>query len=77
MDQKIFTMGLSVEATSLYLLMVSLSDAGTPLTLESCNQFWNSSPDDLETAMAELEQRGIISKASLDNWYIQPSSKWN
>ena len=77
MDQKIFTMGLSVEATSLYLLMVSLSDAGTPLTLESCSQFWNSSSDDLESAMAELDERGIIDKASLDNWYIQPSSQWS
>lgn len=77
MDQKIFTMGLSVEATSLYLLMVSLSDAGTPLTLDSCSQFWNSSPEDLENAWAELDKRGIISKASLDNWFIQPSSQWN
>lgn len=77
MDQKIFTMGLSVEATSLYLLMVSLSDAGTPLTLDSCSQFWNSSPEDLENAWAELDERGIISKASLDNWFIQPSSQWN
>ena len=76
MDQKIFTMGLSVEATSLYLLMVSLSDAGTPLTLDSCSQFWNSSPEDLENAWAELDKRGIISKASLDNWFIQPSSQW-
>lgn len=76
MDQKIFTMGLSVEATSLYLLMVSLSDAGTPLTLDSCSQFWNSSPEDLENAWAELDRRGIISKASLDNWFIQPSNQW-
>jgi hypothetical protein len=77
MDQKIFTMGLSVEATSLYLLMVSLSDAGTPLTVESCSQFWNSSTEDLKTAMAELAGRGVISQASMENWFIQPSSKWN
>jgi len=77
MDQKIFTMGLSVEATSLYLLMVSLSDAGTPLTVESCGQFWNSSTEDLKTAMAELAQRGVISEASMENWFIQPSAKWN
>lgn len=77
MDQKIFTMGLSVEATSLYLLMVSLSDAGTPLTLDSCNQFWNSSPEDLENAWAELDQRGIIGKTIGENWHIQPSSNWN
>ncbi len=76
MDQKIFTMGLSVEATSLYLLMVSLSDAGTPLSLESCRHFWNSSLEDLEAAMAELAHRGIIDKTSLENWFIQPASHW-
>jgi hypothetical protein len=76
MDQKIFTMGLSVEATSLYLLMVSLSDAGTPLTLETCSQFWNSSPQDLDSALAELDQRGIIGKTIGENWHIQPSTSW-
>lgn len=77
MDQKIFTMGLSVEATSLYLLMVSLSDAGTPLTLDTCKQFWNSSPGDLENALAELDKRGIIGKTIDGNWHIQPSSQWS
>jgi Fic family protein len=76
MDQKIFTMGLTVEATSLYLLMVSLSDAGTPLTLESCRQFWNSSAEDMQKALTELEQRGVIEKTSTDNWFIQPSANW-
>lgn len=77
MDQKIFTMGLSVEATSLYLLMVSLSDAGTSLTPLTCSQFWNSSPQDMENAFVELDKRGVIEKASSDNWHIQPSSQWD
>jgi hypothetical protein len=77
MDQKIFTMGLSVEATSLYLLMVSLSDAGTPLTPETCSQFWNSSPGDMENAFAELDKRDIIGKSIDENWHIQPSAKWS
>ena len=77
MDQKIFTMELSVEATSLYLLMISLSDAGTPLNMESCGQFWNSSDEELKSAMSELAHRSVISQASQGNWFIQPSSEWN
>lgn len=76
MDQKIFTMGLTVEATSLYLLMVSLSDAGTPLTKDNCQQFWNSSPQDLEAALAELERRGITGRGPGGAWFIQPSGDW-
>jgi len=77
MDQKIFTMELSVEATSLYLLMIALQGANTPLTRESCLQFWSSTPEGLETALSELSQRGVVRPGPQDDWQITPSDQWS
>lgn len=59
MDQRIFELNLSVEATSLYLLAVSLADGGAPLDQENISRFWNGSPSQLEQAWAELLQRQV------------------
>jgi hypothetical protein len=60
MDRKIFTLNLSVEATSAYILVCSLVDGGAPATVESLGPFWNGPRQELPSALTELRSRGII-----------------
>ncbi len=76
MDQRIFQLGLSVEATSLYLLMVPLSDSGAVLDRPTMLRFWNSDPAELDRALAELERRGVISGGQRERWHILPAGNW-
>jgi len=76
MDQRIFELNLSVEATSLYLLMVPLSDSGAILDRPTMLKFWNSGPEELDRALAELEERGVISGGRQGRWHIQPVGNW-
>ena len=41
MNQAIFRMGLSTEATSLYILLEHLSDGGVALSEENVAPMWN------------------------------------
>jgi hypothetical protein len=76
MDQRIFEQGLSVEATSLYLLMVSLSDQGAPLTREQMLIIWNSEPAALDASLQELAGRNIVAGAPDGSWLVNPASHW-
>ncbi|MCF8032685.1 MAG: hypothetical protein K9K66_06880 [Desulfarculaceae bacterium] len=76
MDQRIFEQGLSVEGTSLYLLMVSLSDRGAPLTKDQMLSIWNGDPVDLDTALTELAGRNIVAGAPDGSWLVNPQSQW-
>ncbi len=76
MDQRIFELELSVEATSLYLLMVPLSDSGAVLDRPTMLRFWNSAPQELDRALAELEGRGVISGDQRGRWHIRPAGSW-
>ncbi|MGD8564309.1 MAG: hypothetical protein PVG03_17335 [Desulfarculaceae bacterium] len=76
MHQQIFDLNLSVEATSLYLLMVSLSDSGTPLEREIMLKIWNSTPEKLDQALKELAERQVAETGSQDRWHLLPSSMW-
>jgi hypothetical protein len=60
MDRKIFTLDLSVEATSAYILVCSFAEGGAPATVESLGSFWNGPPQALPSALTELTSRGII-----------------
>jgi hypothetical protein len=60
MDRKIFTLNLSVAATSAYILVCSLVDGGAPATVESLGPFWNGPRQELPSALTELRSRGII-----------------
>ena len=75
MDQRIFNMGLTVEATSLYLLMVSLSDGGTVLTRGNMEPFWNGSPEDLTSALEELQRRKVL-EAGREDYALLPAGHW-
>ncbi len=76
MDQRIFKQGLSVEGTSLYLLMASLSDQGAPLSRERMLTIWNSDPAALDAALEELALRNIAVSAPDGSWLLNPASQW-
>ena len=60
MDQKIFTLNLSVEATSAYILICNLAESGAPVTIESAGSFWNDTPENLARALEELKRHRIV-----------------
>ena len=60
MDRKIFTLNLSVEATSAYILVCSFVEGGAPATVESLGPFWNGPRQELPAALTDLRSRGII-----------------
>jgi hypothetical protein len=60
MDRTIFTMDLSVEATSAYILICSFVEGGAPATVESLGPSWNGPRQALSSALIELRSRGII-----------------
>lgn len=76
MDQGIFNQGLSVEATSLYLLLSALSDQGAALTKERAEPIWNADPELLISAFAELDARGIARQDEAGAWHLNPASEW-
>jgi hypothetical protein len=76
MEQKIFEIGLSTEGTSLYLMLVALSDQGTPLLKENMAPMWNTDQAKLDDALAELRERGVLGKAS-EAYHIRPPSEWD
>jgi hypothetical protein len=69
-------MGLSVEATSLYLLMISLSDGGMVLARENLARYWNASDEALTAAIRELMRRGVIEEGREQVYHVRPSSDW-
>ena len=80
MDRKIFSLNLSVEATSAYILICNLAESGTPITNESARTFWNDSPEALVSALEELDRHRIIFEAldanQMRQYYLNPSDRW-
>jgi hypothetical protein len=66
MSQKIFQLGLSVEAVSLYLLCVSLTEMPKPLTTDNIKEIWNGTDKQLGQALLDLETRNIVQNALSD-----------
>ncbi len=60
MDRAIFDLKISVEATSLYIVLCALMDSGQPPTLENALPKWTGSEESLLTAAQELIGRCII-----------------
>ena len=80
MDRKIFSLNLSVEATSAYILMCTLAESGTPITIESARTFWNDTPEALVSALEELDRHRIIFEAvdgkQRRQYYLNSSDRW-
>ena len=60
MDRAIFDIKISIEATSLYILLCALMDAGEAPTLENALPKWTGSGEVLLTAATELIERCVI-----------------
>jgi hypothetical protein len=63
MDRAIFDLNVSVEATSLYILLCALMDGGQPPTLENALLKWTGTEESLLTAAQELIKRCVIAAA--------------
>ena len=66
MDQRIFSLGLTLEETSLYLLCCGLVDAGKPITTQHLMEVWNSNEKMLVNGLKALEKRHIITRIISD-----------
>lgn len=66
MNQKIFKMGLSMEAVSLYLICSSLSDDQVTISSRNLMDRWNATPDAMDASMQELIHRNILQKIISD-----------
>ncbi len=81
MDRKIFGLGLSVEAVSLYILCAALVDEGRTVSTKSVTPTWNSDAAALTFAFGELERRGVLRKilsdlVGNDAYRIMDSAEW-
>lgn len=77
MDRAIFDLEISVEATSLYILLCALMDAGEDPTLENAFPKWNGTEESLTTAVGELIERCVITGAvpTPKNMHLHPNSR--
>ncbi|MBU0515155.1 MAG: hypothetical protein KJ621_10335 [Proteobacteria bacterium] len=78
MDQRIFDQKLSVEATSAYIVLDTLSGGQDAPTLDQADNIWTGSPESLRRALRELERRRIIDlpEGPSGPVKLQPPDKW-
>ncbi len=76
MEQRIFDLKLSVEGTSLYLLMVGLSDSGASLNRDTVLKVWNAPLAQLDQAFTELVARRVAGSDAGGAWFLRPASDW-
>ena len=79
MDQKIFSMGFSVETTSVYLLCCGLADKKAPLTEENLFAAWPGSQASLKAALKTLKDRHIITEERKSDgpfYRLNPAGEW-
>ena len=67
MDRSIFDLKMSVEATSLYILICSLMDEGTLPTVGSVRSQWSGSEEALTSAADELVRHGVLEPPTLQD----------
>lgn len=66
MNQKIFTIGLSVETVSVYLLCCSLADSGKTISTKNLLEIWNGTDKALNKGLEDLEKKNILQKIISD-----------
>ncbi len=75
MEDKIFKLGLSVEAISLYLILFDLEFSKVPLEINNIEPRWNAPDDLLSKALDELEMNMVVSRRG-QALEINPASAW-
>jgi len=63
MNQKIFEIGLSTEAVSLYLLCCHLEDTMVPVSLKNIKGLWNGDEESLNEAIHVLLSRQVLARS--------------
>lgn len=81
MDTQIFNQGLSVHATSAYIIIASLQTDGMRPSLLAIRNRWNAGPEHLEEALAELKAYNIVERhrGTEDSgpiYIVNPASLW-
>jgi DNA-binding IscR family transcriptional regulator len=80
MDRQIFNMGLTVEATSAYIVITSLLGDNQRPSLDMIKNRWTLSDETLDRALAELTDRNVLQSRSgpdgMDLYYPTPASLW-
>jgi hypothetical protein len=80
MDQAIFNQGLSIEATSLYIVITTLVSEHQPSTLENIEARWTARHQDLQAALDELKSRSIVRRELAPDGQMvhlpNPSTLW-
>ena len=81
MNQKIFEIGLSVEAISVYLICSSLADADAPISTNNLMEMWNSTESALVECLEILEEKNIIRRIISDSggndvYLLADGDKW-
>ena len=66
MNQKIFSLGLSVETISVYLLCCGFSDSGTNISTKNLMGVWNGDEKSLSQGLTDLEKRNILRRIIFD-----------
>ena len=59
-EQSIFTIDLSVEIVSIYLLCCGIADAGRAITNKNILEIWNGTEAELTNGIHDLEKRNIL-----------------
>jgi hypothetical protein len=82
MNQKIFTLGLSVETISVYLMCCNLRDNDTTISTKNLASTWNGEEASLLEGLKDLEGRNILRKIISDNeendiYQLSQVEKWN
>ena len=80
MDRAIFELKASMEATSFYILLCALMDAGQAPTLENALPKWTGTEESMLTAAEELIKRCVlrVSTPIPQDMHLHPTTrdKW-
>ncbi len=81
MDNRIFNLGLSVEAASAYIMICAVAHEGLAVTVEHIRARWHAHPNALVPALEELLSANVISVTpeSLPEgveYKVQPAHLW-
>ncbi len=78
MNQKIFSLNLSVETTSVYLACCGLTDENQTVSKSALISVWSSSVESLEKSLNELIKMNILVKQSGDDpiYLLTNESSW-
>ena len=77
MDRAVFDLKISVEATSLYILLCALMDAGEAPTLENASLKWTGTEEALAEAARELIERCVVAGVipTPKDMHLHPNSR--